>query len=187
MRGLRVHEICTYSRVNGPGVRAVVWTQGCSIGCKGCFNPMTHPSAQQGTLYDPLQLGKDLGKLHVDGITVSGGEPLDQAEHVSELVRAFREVNAGTALLFTGYTIEAIMKAPEKRHILLQFDAILAGPYIDDAEEIWKGKKLVMVTDRIPASALRPERRIEVVGSDEAVYLTGFPTKSVLGMVDQHR
>lgn len=187
MLRFRVHEICTYSRVNGPGVRAVVWTQGCSIGCRGCFNPMTHPSAQEGTLYDPFQLGKDLGKRQVDGITVSGGEPLDQSEEVYDLVRAFREVNAGTALLFTGYTIEALMKAPEKRRTLLQFDAVLAGPYRDDAAEIWKGKRLVMVTERIPASALRPERRIEIVGSEDTVYLTGFPTRNVLGMVDQHR
>lgn len=187
MNRFRVHEVCTYSRVNGPGVRAVVWTQGCSIGCKGCFNPSTHSSEQEGSEYNPIELGRTLGKLHVDGITVSGGEPLDQATHVYDLVRAFREVNPGTALLFTGYTIEAIKKSPEKRRTLLQFDAILAGPYIDAATEIWKGKRLVKVTDRIPASALLPERRVEVIGNEESVYMTGFPTKSVLSMADQHR
>ena len=39
---LRLHAFLPRSRANGPGVRAVIWVQGCSLGCPGCFNPQTH-------------------------------------------------------------------------------------------------------------------------------------------------
>ncbi|NJO00209.1 MAG: 4Fe-4S cluster-binding domain-containing protein, partial [Anaerolineales bacterium] len=38
---LRLHQFLPQSRVNGPGLRAVLWVQGCSLGCPGCFNPQT--------------------------------------------------------------------------------------------------------------------------------------------------
>ena len=40
---LRLHQFLPASRANGPGLRAVLWVQGCSLGCPGCFNPQTHP------------------------------------------------------------------------------------------------------------------------------------------------
>jgi anaerobic ribonucleoside-triphosphate reductase activating protein len=46
--GLRLHGFVARSRANGPGIRAVVWTQGCTLGCPGCFNPGSHPSEGPG-------------------------------------------------------------------------------------------------------------------------------------------
>ena len=42
---LRVHRFLPHSYANGPGARAVIWVQGCTLGCPGCFNPATHPHA----------------------------------------------------------------------------------------------------------------------------------------------
>lgn len=174
---LRIHEICNHSRVNGPGVRAVVWVQGCSIGCKGCFNPETHPDRQGGTLHDPQKLGRDLGHLKIDGITVSGGEPLDQAEQLVDMVQAFRKIHSGTALLYSGYTVESIVKSDAKRKALLQFDAALVGPYLHQADEIWHGKKLLLLTGRISPDQLKPQRRVELIANTDSIHVTGFPTE----------
>ncbi|MGE3780657.1 MAG: 4Fe-4S cluster-binding domain-containing protein [Pirellulaceae bacterium] len=43
---LRVHALMECSTVNGPGVRAVIWVQGCSLGCPGCWNAQTHAPLQ---------------------------------------------------------------------------------------------------------------------------------------------
>ncbi|WP_103110456.1 4Fe-4S single cluster domain-containing protein [Brevibacillus reuszeri] len=180
---LRVHDICPYSRVNGPGVRAVLWVQGCSIGCKGCFNPDTHPENQNGTDYDPKRLGEELGKLAVDGVTVSGGEPLDQPEPLVAMMQAFRQSHGGTALLYTGYTVDSILRCDRKRKALLQFDAAIAGPYQYHSNEIWQGKKLVLLTARITADELQPERKIEFVGRENSLHVTGFPTAQIKTLV----
>ncbi|WDV97971.1 4Fe-4S single cluster domain-containing protein [Brevibacillus parabrevis] len=178
-QSLRVHEICKQSRVNGPGNRAVVWVQGCSIGCRGCFNPNTHPDKQDGRLYEPDSLGQELGRLPVDGLTVSGGEPLDQPEQVRRLVQSFRQVHSGTVLLFTGYTAEAILRCEEKRKALLLFDVAIAGPYQAQSEEIWHGKKLIVLTNRITPEELIPQRKVELVQGESSLHLTGFPTANI--------
>lgn len=176
---IRVHDICEYSRANGPGVRAVVWTQGCSIGCPGCFNQSTH-SDGTGKLYDPVSLGEELGKLKVDGLTVSGGEPLEQPKQVLELVNSYRRFSQGTTLLFTGFTIAAILKNDLKRQALLQFDAAITGPYIKDSNEIWKGKKLALISNRIKPEELHPQRKVELtIGNEDILHVSGFPTEKI--------
>ena len=39
---IRIHDLCLKSRTNGPGLRAVIWVQGCTLDCPQCFNPATH-------------------------------------------------------------------------------------------------------------------------------------------------
>jgi anaerobic ribonucleoside-triphosphate reductase activating protein len=175
-RELAVHEVCEFSKVNGPGTRAVVWVQGCSIGCPGCFNPETHEADGAGNWIDAAALGRQIGTLAVDGLTVSGGEPLDQPEGVAALIEAFRERHGGTVLLFTGYSLERIRKSPEMRRVLVACDAVLAGPYDQRAAGIWARKELLLVTGRIRPEELVAERRIELsLGAGRGVLLTGFP------------
>ncbi|GIP51303.1 4Fe-4S single cluster domain-containing protein [Paenibacillus vini] len=176
---LFVHDINRCSFVNGPGARAVVWVQGCSLGCPGCFNPGTHraehPSA---SIADPAAMGEELGRLPVDGLTLSGGEPLEQPEAVSELIRAFRRWNSGTVLIFSGFSPKRIFASAAARSTLLLADAVLAGPYKEEAgsSEIWSSKQLILVTDRIEPNTLTPERRLEVsLHTDSSVRLSGYP------------
>ncbi|GIP47738.1 Pyruvate formate-lyase 1-activating enzyme [compost metagenome] len=174
-----VHEVSRASLVNGPGTRAVVWVQGCSIGCPGCFNPETHAAhSDSDGGSDPEELGKSLGHLAVDGLTVSGGEPLEQPEAVAALIEAFRKVNPGTVLIFSGLSPKRIFASPEARQTILLTDAVLAGPYVegDRSSGIWSGKQLILVTDRIYPEELTPEKRLEVsLQSSGQLRLSGYP------------
>lgn len=175
---LFVHEVDRCSLVNGPGARAVVWVQGCSIRCPGCFNPGTHEAGHpSASITDPVKLGEELGRLPVDGLTLSGGEPLDQPEAVSELIASFRSVNAGTVLLFSGFTPERILASETARSTILLADAVLAGPYKEGADpsEIWSSKRLILVTDRIDPNSLIPERRLELSLTNGRVRMSGYP------------
>lgn len=186
MTGLYIHRYVHKSSVNGPGLRAVVWTQGCQLNCPGCFNPETHDAERNGTWHDPTELGHLLGQQEVSGITISGGEPLDQPEMVSKLVQAFREVNEGTALLFTGYHLPAIKRSPAKSEALLQFDAAIAGPYIADPNGIWKNKQLILLTNRISTEDLAPQRKIEIsLHEQQNIVISGYPTINSLQTIKE--
>ena len=102
---IRIHDLLPKSHANGPGPRAVVWVQGCSLGCKGCFNPQTH--AKDGGRTVPIDtLVEDILTLRdsIQGLTISGGEPLQQLPSVRLLLRGVRMRSALSTLLFTGYT-----------------------------------------------------------------------------------
>ena len=60
---LRLHHFLPVSQVNGPGRRAVVWVQGCTLGCPGCFNPETH-DAGNGNLARVDDLFTQIAALH---------------------------------------------------------------------------------------------------------------------------
>ena len=75
------------SIVDGEGIRAVLWTQGCSHNCLGCHNPETH-SFNDGYLLDIEEVKKDIDSLDIeDGITLTGGDPLYQVEAVNEIAK----------------------------------------------------------------------------------------------------
>jgi len=91
------------SFIYGPGCRFVVWTQGCSLRCVGCWN-----SEMWG--FEPnivLSVGEIFEKIitekgAIEGITILGGEPLDQLSETMELLRKCRSEGL-TTMLFTGY------------------------------------------------------------------------------------
>ena len=120
---LRVHAIEPRSRANGPGVRFVVWFQGCTLGCPGCFNPATHPEAGRSVEVGELELGD------VEGISLSGGEPLQQAAGAAALLAAARARGLST-LVFSGYTLAEIEQLPGGPAVLAATDVLIDGRYV---------------------------------------------------------
>ncbi|AGC67104.1 anaerobic ribonucleoside-triphosphate reductase activating protein NrdG [Thermoclostridium stercorarium subsp. stercorarium DSM 8532] len=105
---LRIAGIIRESIVDGPGIRMVVFAQGCKHKCPGCHNPETH-SFDGGTLVtinSVIELAKKNPLL--DGITFSGGEPFEQAEAFAALAREAKKLNLNI-MTYTGYTYEYIL------------------------------------------------------------------------------
>jgi anaerobic ribonucleoside-triphosphate reductase activating protein len=102
---LRIHSFLAGSYANGPGCRAVLWTQGCPLRCPGCFNPTTHPF-DQGQWVEVDDLVTRIQRLgsRLEGVTISGGEPLAQRPAVSELLRLVKAQTLLSVVLLTGYT-----------------------------------------------------------------------------------
>lgn len=141
----RVHAIEPRSRANGPGVRYVIWLQGCTLGCAGCFNPATHPHAG-GQLRSVAELlaeltaavrgdaeaatHRDLGSQQppISGLTLSGGEPLQQPEAAAALLAGARALGLST-LVFSGYTREEIEQLPSGPAALASIDVLVDGRY----------------------------------------------------------
>ena len=146
MRGfllrLRLHAQELHSLANGPGVRAVAWFQGCSLGCPGCFDPLTHePSggfeADTAELADRwLALGPS-----IEGVTISGGEPLEQPEALLDLLERLRPSGGSSTrpprlgvILFSGFTRREIDAIPLGRRVIDPLaglvDAAILGRYV---------------------------------------------------------
>jgi anaerobic ribonucleoside-triphosphate reductase activating protein len=127
---LRLHSSLPHSRANGPGARAVVWVQSCSLGCPGCFNPQTH-SPTGGELVGVDDLFRRVAELQdrIEGVTVSGGEPLQQLPALLGLLERLRAETALSAIVFTGYAWEEVQAFPESPRLLACVDVLLAGRY----------------------------------------------------------
>lgn len=148
---MRYHNITKDDMQNGDGLRVVLWTAGCSHGCRECHNPVTwDPSG--GLIFDEeakAEVFTELSKDYVSGITFSGGDPLHQGNREAITALA-REIKAcfpeKTIWLYTGYLWEEI--AGEE--IIPFLDVIVDGKF--EAEQKlqalkWKGSKNQRVID----------------------------------------
>jgi len=110
---IRLAGVVRESIVDGPGIRFAVFVQGCPHHCPGCHNPQTH-DPEGG--YD-CELQKILDAFDKNpmlrGITLSGGEPFDQAERLLPLAKAIVE-RGKDVVAFSGYTFEELMKKSEQ-------------------------------------------------------------------------
>jgi anaerobic ribonucleoside-triphosphate reductase activating protein len=166
---LRIHEFLPRSRVNGPGMRAVVWVQGCSLGCPGCFNTRTHPF-DQGRLVSVDELFHLLLALRgeIEGLTISGGEPLQQCQPLLALLRRVRRESSLSVLLFSGFAWIEIQQMPEAAELLGCVDVLIAGRY-EAAQHLARGlrgsanKTLHFLTNRYTEDDLQALPAAEVV------------------------
>ena len=102
MKG-RVHSIETFGTVDGPGIRYVIFLQGCKFRCAYCHNPDTWELAG-GSEKDSMELISDIirYKRYIEGITITGGEPLLQIDFVKEIFTLAKENGLSTCLDTSG-------------------------------------------------------------------------------------
>ncbi|NLI78661.1 MAG: radical SAM protein [Candidatus Riflebacteria bacterium] len=123
---MRIADLIPLTEVEGPGTRAALWVQGCSIRCPGCCNP-AYLDPAGGRDRAPMALADELAALPVEGLTLLGGEPLDQAADLLVLLQRLRERSRLGIILFTGHPWPTVQERfPE---ILPWCDLVKAGPF----------------------------------------------------------
>lgn len=166
---LRVHQLLPHSRANGPGRRAVLWVQGCSLGCPGCYNPETHAFA--GTeLIAPDDLFQQIAALtgSIEGLTISGGEPFQQARPLTVLLTRIRRETALSVLIFTGFSWDELQQRPSAAPVLACTDVLIAGRFVAE-QRIARGlrgsanKTVHLLTDRYTLADLEAVPRTEII------------------------
>jgi anaerobic ribonucleoside-triphosphate reductase activating protein len=109
----------------------VVWVQGCTLNCFGCFNPHTHPAiACKNWPVDRLVRLILERKNETEGITISGGEPLQQIKPLINLVKKVKDQSDLSILVFSGFTWDEIQRIPEAPLLLRQLDILIAGRFL---------------------------------------------------------
>ncbi|PYY32776.1 4Fe-4S single cluster domain-containing protein [Curtobacterium sp. MCBD17_030] len=140
---IQVARIVPETRAEGPGARFAVWVQGCTIRCDGCFNPQLWGSIG-GTATAPLELATQAVAAGVDGVTLLGGEPFEQAPALAEFAALVR-ANGLSVMTFTGYERELLESADAPngaQDLLAETDLLVDGRYRADAKDFtrpWVG------------------------------------------------
>ena len=128
---LRVNYINEKLSAQGPGNRYTIWVQGCSIHCPGCSNVDTW-STEGGYLKTVDVIAGEITRMfkakEIDGVTITGGEPLDQYKPVLRLCRAIRPISI---FLTSGYT-HAQIRQRELDPILESIDILCSGPFVQE-------------------------------------------------------
>lgn len=183
------------SLTNGPGWRVSLWTQGCSLRCTTrCLNPhLLSPAG--GRLIAVADIIERLRRLHdavpeLEGITVLGGEPLDQPEALAELLDSAHRVQLST-MLYTGQVFETLQSngSPIVQHVLREVDILVDGPFLPemyDDQLAWRGsrnQRILCLSHRYARSEV--EARFRSQGKAFSIQITPAGAMSVSGLQER--
>jgi anaerobic ribonucleoside-triphosphate reductase activating protein len=197
-----LHAFMPASRANGPGLRSVVFFQGCTLACQNCFNPDSHAfSGADVTIFSVAEQVLQAHKEHaVEGVTFSGGEPMRQAPSLLELIQTLRQQVPSLSFgLFSGYgEIELVMGdywIRGRNHSELErcrlweeirehLDFAVLGRYNETQPSglplrTSRSQALRMLTTRYGVKDYGPQSVEVIVHPDGRAEVTGFP---ILGL-----
>ena len=147
------HNIDHCDMLNGDGIRVSLWVSGCSLHCKGCQNPQTW-DFNSGIPFDKealQELYEALNKPYIQGLTLTGGNPMDNMPEILYICRMIKEKFPSKDIwLYSGYTLEEIQKWQIGQCILEYIDVLVDGPYLEGQRDItlsWRGSKNQRVID----------------------------------------
>lgn len=186
---INLHNFLARSTENGPGTRAVIWVQGCTLNCPGCFNPDTHDTGIRQLVSKSELAERVLAISGIEGVTISGGEPFLQAAALAEFGKIMHEADLGV-IVFSGFTYEELTQAdkPDWNALLAVSDLLIAGPFIQEltcnlALRGSSNQTLHLLSDRYKAyqDDLDQESNSVEILIDESgrVIVTGFPTEEL--------
>lgn len=157
---LAIPEIQKDSIVDGEGIRSVIWTQGCLHNCPGCHNPETH-SFKEGFLVEVDEIKKQLQELEgQDGITFSGGDPIEQSEACAEIA-SYAKSMGYNIWCYTGYIFEELIDRMEYFPMIKKF--------LENIDVLIDGKfKLEEKSYDVPFRGSKNQRLIDVTKSLES-------------------
>lgn len=131
---MRYGQIRQYDIANGPGIRATVFVTGCSRHCVNCFNE-EYQDFRAGSEWTDADTARLISYLLDDtnsGLTLLGGEPMENAEDLLALVQAVRRaVPEKSIWVYSGFLYEEIIAQPDRKALLDACDVLVDGPFID--------------------------------------------------------
>jgi len=191
---VNVAATCTGTRALGPGFRSVVWVQGCPFRCPHCLAPEWLPDRAARLVAAETLAAELTADPRVDGLTISGGEPMAQAEPLARMLRVVRSARAVTVICYTGYRLERLTsaRAPDGASLLLrEVDVLIDGLYVaalDDGKGIRgsSNQRIHHLTSRLRGYDFERRPRsaeLHFVGDD--VHLVGVPPRGLLNALDE--
>ncbi|MEI7994821.1 MAG: 4Fe-4S single cluster domain-containing protein [Methylococcaceae bacterium] len=179
---LTIADFLPRSKVNGPGIRSVLWVQGCPLRCAGCFNPDFLPFTG-GKSVAPEQTAEwMLAEADTEGVTFSGGEPFAQAAALAQVAARVQAGGKGV-LIFTGCDYPALQASRNTgvQQLLAHADLLIAGPYVSELAcreplRASANQNVVYLTERYRNATLAAGKLEYRIGLSGEIAITGFPT-----------
>ena len=125
-----------YDTANGPGIRVSLFVSGCTLHCKGCFNPESW-DFNAGKLFTNETLEEIVEALkdpYISGFSILGGDPLEKQnkETVLQIIKSIKkELPEKSIWLWTGRKYEHLLNDPICKKIFEYCEAVVDGPFIE--------------------------------------------------------
>ena len=139
MELLRIIGIYPETISDGYGLRYAIYFAGCAHRCPGCHNPESH-DPRRG---EPLTVERAeticaaiAANPILDGVTLSGGDPLLQPEAMAAFLRLLKERTGQNVWCYTGYTLEECLADPARRECLRWIDTLVDGRYVEALRDL---------------------------------------------------
>jgi len=186
---IRIAGFVTRSAVNGPGIRSVVWVQGCPIRCEGCFNPALWDPAGGKEVGIDLLVGMILDAKGIDGISLTGGEPFLQAGPLANLAEKVQSCGL-SVLTFSGFPYNFLVGSGKRswKRLIEQTDLLVSGPYLqgglpDCPAACCQCKEIHDLTGRICVGKWTSQdgsvMAEYIISPDGTVTMTGYPNHAL--------
>lgn len=135
---MRYGQIRQYDIANGPGIRSTIFVTGCSRRCVNCFNE-AYQDFQAGTAWTGEETARIISWLREpvnSGLTLLGGEPMENAADLLEILQAVRSaVPAVNVWVYSGFLYEEILCRPAMKALLEQCSVLVDGPFVDELKD----------------------------------------------------
>jgi anaerobic ribonucleoside-triphosphate reductase activating protein len=185
---INILDLCeTGTNELGPGLRYVIWVQGCPFNCKGCITPDGIPIVENNLLEINQIISAICANRKITGITISGGEPFLQASKLVKILSAVKSIRPELDIIvFSGFNLNDLDWI-EAKELLQLIDVLIDGKYIDKLNDN-KGlrgssnQKVHYLTDRLKKHQNYFEERqrsIEVHVFNDHQTLIGVPNKLI--------
>ena len=186
---MRIATVVDDTEAEGPGRRFAVWVQGCSLRCAGCCNPEMFDERRG----EPMAIDALAARIPttVEGITLLGGEPFEQAAGCAEFAR-LAKARGLTVMVFTGYTRAELAERDDAPPLLREIDLLVDGRYDRTKPEPpppigrrWIGsanQTMHHLTDAygVADPRLRAPNTIEIRYSPRGLLINGWPSADQL-------
>ena len=196
-----IHGLVSGSRVNGPGLRAVVYFQGCTLGCRNCWNPETHVFAgKERSIAEVTDLVVSAHQERaLEGVTFSGGEPMQQADALLALIESLRDRLPGLSFgMYSGYSERELSGGDYRcrfeltrgtkqdiwRSIKTHLDFAVLGRYAAGQPSTLSlrtsvNQKLALFSERYREPEFEPQQVEIHIDTQGTVQVTGFPVAGI--------
>jgi len=189
---INVAHIEPQSHIYGPGKRFVIWLQGCSLACPGCWNEEMWSFKPKTLIHRDELLARILATHDIDGITVLGGEPLQQADNVIWLLNRIKKDSNLSTFLYTGYEQQELHTMGLWHGLNTLCDMIAVGRYKQEDRNTnrqWVGSENQALIypegsgENMPQSE---QNEVEIIiHSDGALTVLGFPDTEMVDLIKQ--
>jgi anaerobic ribonucleoside-triphosphate reductase activating protein len=186
---IRLAETLSSSQIYGPGNRFVIWVQGCSLECPGCWNKDFWSTELGDSIDIEILLSEILETENIEGITILGGEPLEQPEVILKLIKSVKQNNL-TVMLYTGYEENELDET--QLECVSSSDIVIMGRYESSLRNTnlrWRGssnQEIKMNSNRYKDIEIEEREEVEItVSKDGKISVSGYPQRWLLKVLNE--
>lgn len=187
---MQIERVINGIKTLGPGARLVIWVNGCNRRCKNCVSARLqafNPDNDQNV----VDLLNSFDLKHIDGVTISGGEPFEQCYDLWLAVKFLKESGIDDILIYSGYTYAELLDMHNTivDKILANIAVLIDGPYIDELNDDTnnlKGSKNQNILFLDPkyeetySSYCKANREMQEFQIGNYIVSAGIPTKAYI-------